>query len=92
MENLSNSFTFIINKEIEIILDNISEDYSINRQDLNKYLLNDSKNKTNKNEIESINAIQVEGANGICQGKTKKGDDCPNKAKPGTLFCGKHTP
>ena len=40
MENLSDSFAFIINKEIEIILDYISEDYSINRQDLNKYLLN----------------------------------------------------
>ena len=39
MENLSDSFAFIINKEIEIILDYISEDYSINRQDLNKYLL-----------------------------------------------------
>ena len=91
MENLSNSFTFIINKEIEIILDNISEDYSINREDLNKYLLNNSK-KTNKSEIELIDQILVEGGNGICQGKTKKGDGCPNKAKPGTIFCGKHTP
>ena len=91
MDNLSNSLTFIINKEIELILDNISIDYSLNRQDLNKYLLNNSK-KTNKNDKLVITEIPIEGGNGVCKGKTKKGDSCPNKAKMGTTFCGKHTP
>jgi hypothetical protein len=91
MENLSNSLSFIINKEIEIIFDKISEDFSINREDLNKYILNNSK-KTTKNEIEITHNPNIEVSNGICQGKTKKGDGCPNKSKPGTLYCGKHTP
>ena len=91
MDNLSNSLTFIINKEIELILDNISIDYSINRQDLNKYVLNNSK-KTNKNDKLVITDIAIESENGVCKGKTKKGDSCPNKSKIGTTFCGKHTP
>ena len=91
MEQLTNSLTLILNKEIELILDNISEDYSINRQDLNKYLLNNSK-KSNKSVGLVSPDILVDSTNGICQGKTKKGDGCPNKAKPGTSFCGKHTP
>jgi len=91
MEQLTNSLTLILNKEIELILDNISEDYSINRQDLNKYLLNNSK-KSNKQEALPTSEILFDSGNGICQGKTKKGDGCPNKSKPGTSFCGKHTP
>jgi hypothetical protein len=91
MEQLMNSLTLILNKEIELILDTISEDYSINRQDLNKYLLNNSK-KSNKQITSNVTDISVDSGNSICQGKTKKGDGCPNKAKPGTSFCGKHTP
>jgi hypothetical protein len=91
MDSLSNSLTFIINKELELILDNISLDYSIERQDLNKYLLNNSK-KSSKNEKSIATDIPLEGGSGVCQGKTKKGESCPNKAKNGTTFCGKHTP
>lgn len=92
MDNLSNSLMFVVNKELESILDNISLDYSINREDLNKYLLCNSK-KQNKNE-KQINPDLPNDTVGlsICQGKTKKGENCPNKAKNGTIFCGKHTP
>ena len=39
-----------------------------------------------------VTDIPLEGGSGVCQGKTKKGESCPNKAKNGTTFCGKHTP
>ena len=32
----------------------------------------------------------VEAGSGICQGKTKKGEPCKRKAKPGSKFCRQH--
>ena len=84
---LENALQFIFKKNLEIIFDDISNDFSIERDKLDKYLLkpiqtNDSDLNKNGNDTPK---------NAICQGKTKKGDACPNKAKPNTNFCGKHS-
>jgi len=92
MENLSNSLMFIINKELESILDNISIDYSLDREDLNKYLFNNSKKQSKNDKENNVDLKNDTNGLSICQGKTKKGESCPNKAKNGTIFCGKHTP
>ncbi len=76
---------FIIRKNMEIILDNISADFGIDREKLDPYL------KMIYCMNTAANAELSSAATTICQGKTKKGDSCPNKAKPNTLFCGKHS-
>ena len=84
---LENVLQFILKKNLEIIFDDISNDFSIERDKLDKYILqpivNNSSN-LNKNDDDTLKFT-------ICQGKTKKGDACPNKAKPNTNFCGKHS-
>ncbi len=35
-------------------------------------------------------AREGESANGLCQGKTKSGEPCKRKAKPGSQFCWQH--
>ena len=84
--SLEEAIQFIIIKNMEIILDKISADFDIDRQKLDPYLkLHVSSQKQNpvSNGIDSTVVI--------CQGKTKKGEACPNKAKPGSIYCGKHS-
>ena len=84
---LENALQFILKKNLEIIFDEISNDFSIERDKLDKYMLQPIQNNAsnlNKNEDDTPKIA-------ICQGKTKKGDACPNKAKPNTNFCGKHS-
>ena len=79
---------FIIRKNMEIILDNISVDFNIDREKLDPYLkITQNLNITAANQEVNSNSVQTT----ICQGKTKKGESCPNKAKPNTLYCGKHS-
>ncbi len=78
---------FIIRKNMEIILDNISADFGIDREKLDPYL----KMTQTHCMTAPANAELSSATTTICQGKTKKGDSCPNKAKPNTLFCGKHS-
>jgi hypothetical protein len=79
---------FIIRKNMEIILDNISADFNIDREKLDPYL----KMTQNQCMITTLaNPELSSGATTICQGKTKKGESCPNKAKPNTMYCGKHS-
>jgi len=88
MEQLSIALDFIIHKKLSIILDKISEEYALERNSLDKYLsVQVVEHKTIKNENTIIKQETL-----VCQGKTKKGDSCTNKPKPGTEFCGKHTP
>ena len=79
----------ILVKNLEIILDNISNDFSIDREKLDKYLL--IQTSSLENFIIPTNTIKTGLSDSICQGKTKKGDPCTNKAKPNTNFCGKHS-
>jgi hypothetical protein len=86
MESIEEVLNFIVNKNLEIILDNISTDFNIERDKLDKYIILDqSKILTDKSN--NINT----STDTICQGKTKKGEICRNKAKPNTNFCGKHS-
>ena len=87
MEELSNAISFIINKKLSIVLDLIAEDYKIERDELDKYLSVDIKEEVIVKQKET-----TEPEVSVCQGKTKKGDACTNKPKPGLQFCGKHTP
>ena len=77
---------FIIRKNMEIILDNISDDFNIDRAKLDPYL------KMTQNQcMTTLAKPDLSSAATICQGKTKKGESCPNKAKPNTIYCGKHS-
>jgi poly(3-hydroxyalkanoate) synthetase len=91
MNSLEEVLNFMIKKRLEIILDSISEDFSIDREKLDKYILIETDKmieiSVDKTKSQPINLI----GDGICQGKTKKGASCPNKAKPDTNFCGKHS-
>ena len=83
---LENVLQFILKKNLEIIFDDISNDFSIERDKLDKYILQPIQNNaSNLNKPDDTLKLT------ICQGKTKKGDACPNKAKPNTNFCGKHS-
>ena len=86
METLEEVLNFMVKKKTEIILDNISVDFNIERDKLDKYILIDQSLENSKQQLNT----NIVSAN-ICQGKTKKGDPCGNKAKPNTNFCGKHT-
>jgi hypothetical protein len=83
---LENVLQFILKKNLEIIFDDISNDFSIERDKLDKYILQPIKNNDS-----DLNKTNTSPKIAICQGKTKKGDACPNKAKPNTNFCGKHS-
>ncbi len=84
---LENTLQFILKKNLEIIFDDISNDFSIERDKLDKYMLQPIQNNgSNLNKTDDATPKIV-----ICLGKTKKGDACPNKAKPNTNFCGKHS-
>jgi len=86
--SLEEAIQFIIIKNMEIILDKISADFDIDRQKLDPYLkLHVSSQKLNP----VSNGVGGDSTIVICQGKTKKGETCPNKAKPGSNFCGKHS-
>ncbi len=92
MDCLEEVLNFMVSKNLEIILDTISNDFSIDRDKLDKYLIL-QKSQIEKQVITS-NTIKVSTStisDSICQGKTKKGDPCTNKAKPNTNFCGKHS-
>ena len=86
MESLEEVLNFIVKKNLEIILDNISTDFNIERDKLDKYTILDQ-SKILINKPNNINT----STDTICQGKTKKGEVCGNKAKPNTNFCGKHS-
>jgi len=85
--DLEEAVQFIIMKNMEIILDKISADFDIERQKLDPYLkLHTPCQKQNPAAVNGVDSAVV-----ICQGKTKKGETCPNKAKPGCNYCGKHS-
>jgi len=86
MDSLEEVLNFMVKKNLEIILDNISVDFNIEREKLCKYTLIDQSLETSNKQL-NTNVV----CDNICQGKTKKGDPCGNKAKPNTNFCGKHT-
>ena len=50
--------------------------------------------KPTRRNVEPSNAAPpvqaTEPANGMCQGKTKNGEPCKRKAKPGSKFCWQH--
>jgi hypothetical protein len=78
MDELKLALQFIIKKELNIILDNISTDYNIPIEQLQKY--------TN----EQLPIIKNDSSNELCQALTKKNGICGNKIKSGK-FCGKHS-
>lgn len=77
MDELKLALQFIIKKELDIILDNISTDYNIPIEQLQKY--------TN----EQLSTIKND-SNEFCPALTKKNGICGNKIKSGK-FCGKHS-
>jgi hypothetical protein len=80
MDELKLALQFIIKKELDIILDNISTDYNIPIEQLQKYT--DGKSASDKKEVLEIYEF--------CQTLTKKNTICGNKIKSGK-FCGKHS-
>jgi hypothetical protein len=86
MDTLEEVLNFMVKKNVDIILDNISVDFNIDRDKLDKYICYE------QSHILSNKQISVNGSGDIiCQGKTKKGEPCGNKSKPNTNFCGKHS-
>jgi hypothetical protein len=80
MDELKLALQFVIKKELDIILENISTDYNIPIEQLHKYTID-------RKPIEStIDTNIVE----FCQALTKKNGICGNKIKSGK-FCGKHS-
>jgi len=100
MDELTKSLHFIIFSEINKILDNISIDYNINRDELNKYV-NDQMDETPSLNINEDIVIDIpiisDGEtidntnNGKCKQLTKKGKQCDYTAKPNSEFCGRHS-
>ena len=103
MDQLAKSLHFIIYTEINKILDNISIDYNISRDDLNKYVHDEMDemdempcSDVNEDNIIDIPIISdgetIENANnGKCKQLTKKGKQCDYTAKPNSEFCGRHS-
>jgi hypothetical protein len=100
MDKLAKSLHFIINTEINKILDNISIEYNISRDDLNKYVHEqiDEINCSNINEDTIIDIPIISDDepidninNGKCKQLTKKGKQCDYTAKPNSEFCGRHS-
>jgi predicted transcriptional regulator len=79
MDELKLALQFVIKKELDIILENISTDYNIPLEQLHKY--------TDKKSIEIKNDTNIVE---FCQALTKKNGICGNKIKSGK-FCGKHS-
>ena len=77
MHELKLALQFIIVKELEIILDKIS----------NEYIINDCSTNTPTN---TKNPTNIEHSTDICMALTKTNSICGNKLKGG-VFCGKHT-
>jgi hypothetical protein len=86
MDSLEEVLNYMVKKNLEIILDNISVDFNIERELLDKYLIINT-SEVSSNKQSKLNVV----SDIICQGKTKKGEPCGNKAKPNTNFCGKHS-
>lgn len=80
MDELKLALQFIIKKELDIILENISTDYNIPIEQLQKYT-SDRKSSSIKNDTNIVE---------FCQALTKKNGICGNKIKSGK-FCGKHS-
>ena len=87
MHELKLALQFIIVKELEIILDKISNDYNIPIENLHKYIINDCSTNTPTN---TKNPTNIEHSTDICMALTKTNSICGNKLKGG-VFCGKHT-
>jgi len=79
MDELKLALQFVIKKELDIILENISTDYNIPLEQLHKYT--DTKSIEIKNDTNIVE---------FCQALTKKNGICGNKIKSGK-FCGKHS-
>jgi hypothetical protein len=75
-DNLYKSLQLLINSEINIVLDKVSEVYNINRDELSNLLLG--------------NIVSPDSSESKCAGLTKKGQKCTNKAKPNSNYCGRH--
>ena len=100
MDELAKSLHFIIFSEINKILDNISIDYNINRDELNKYV-NEQMDEIPFHNINEDTIIDIpiisDGEtidnpnNGKCKQLTKKGKQCDYTAKPNSEFCGRHS-
>ncbi len=80
MDELKMALQFIIKKELDIILENISIDHNIPIEQLQKYT-SDRKSTEVKNDTNIVE---------FCQALTKKNGICGNKIKSGK-FCGKHS-
>jgi hypothetical protein len=80
MDELKLALQFVIKKELDIILENISTDHNIPIEQLQKYT-SDRKSIEIKNDT---NVVE------FCQALTKKNVICGNKIKSGK-FCGKHS-
>jgi|LakMenEpi03Aug12_release.lakeMendotaPanAssembly.Ray.scaffolds.fasta_scaffold376486_2 hypothetical protein len=100
MDELAKSLHFIIYSEINKILDNISIDYNISRDELNKYVdeqIDEIQCPTvNEDNIIDIPIISddepIDNANnGKCKQLTKKGKQCDYTAKPNSEYCGRHS-
>lgn len=91
---LFNSLQFIISKQLSVVLDKIAEDFGLDRCLFDKYLEfsleQSNKPPVMKTSVAPATNNQLSTVANICQGKTKKGDPCSNKPKPGLLYCGKH--
>ena len=79
MDELKLALQFVIKKELDIILENISTDYNIPLEQLQKYT--DGKSSEIKNDTHIVE---------FCPALTKKNGICGNKIKSGK-FCGKHS-
>ena len=87
MESLKLALESITKREIDRVLDRVSEKYGLSREDLENIYLDREEQSIDK----SIHSNNKLAENGVCQGKTKKtGEPCTNKTKSGQLFCGKH--
>lgn len=84
MEELSKNLSLLLNKEVLKILDDISIDFSIPRESLDKYIQKEEMPQKSPQKVVPSSPV-------LCSGKTKKGTPCSNKPKPGTKFCGKHS-
>ena len=100
MDELAKSLHIIINIEINKILDNISIEYNISRDELNKYA-HEQIDQTECATINQDNIIDIPNISGDesidngnivkCKKLTKKGKQCDYSAKPNSEFCGRHS-
>lgn len=99
MDELIRSLLYTYTQYTNAILDKISEDFNIDRGELDKYVESTPSININSDQLIVIPDVSENDDNvkedvidnTKCMKITKKGKQCDYKPKPNSSFCGRHS-